>query len=98
MKIGDFNIMNSKCEKLLFINVNCKLTFNSHVSNLFKSARRKINMLARIKPYMSISKRRILMNAFFESQFNCCPLVSMRHSRINNKKMNRLYERCLRIM
>ena len=29
---------------------------------------------------MNISKRRILMNAFFKSQFSYCPLVSMCHS------------------
>ena len=38
------------------------------------------------------------MNAFFKSQFNYCPLVWMCHSRINNTKISRLLERCLRIM
>ena len=38
------------------------------------------------------------MNAFFNSQFNCCPLIWMCHSRENNNKINRLYERCLRII
>ena len=47
---------------------------------------------------MNISKRRILMNAFFKSQFSYCPLVSMCHSRANNDKINKLHERCLRII
>ena len=47
---------------------------------------------------MNISKRRILMNAFFKSQFSYCPLVWMCHSRANNGKINRLHERCLRII
>ena len=38
------------------------------------------------------------MNAFFNSQFNCCPLIWMCHSRENNNKINRLHERCLRII
>ena len=38
------------------------------------------------------------MNAFFKSSFKYCPLVWICHSRINNKKINRLYERCLRII
>ena len=29
-------------------------------------------------PYMEATKNRILMNAFFKSQFNHCPLVGMR--------------------
>ena len=47
---------------------------------------------------MNISKRRILMNAFFKSQFSYCPLVWMYDSRANNGKTNRLHERCLRII
>ena len=47
---------------------------------------------------MRIAKKRILMNAFFTSQFSYCPLVWMCHSRTNNNKINRLHERCLRIV
>ena len=47
---------------------------------------------------MNISKRRILMNSFFNSQFNCCPLVWMFHSRLINDKINRLHERVMRIV
>ena len=46
---------------------------------------------------MNISKRRILMNSFFNSQFNHCPLVWMCHSRLINNKINRLHEKVLRI-
>ena len=38
------------------------------------------------------------MNAFFKSQFSYCSLVWMCHSRANNGKINRLHERCLRII
>ena len=38
------------------------------------------------------------MNAFFKSQFSYCPLAWMCHSRANNGKINRLHERCLRII
>ena len=38
----------------------------------------------------------MLMNPFFKTQFNYCPLIWMCHSRENNKKINWLYERCLR--
>ena len=52
MKIGDFNIVNSECEKL---------TFKSYVSDLGKNSSQKINALARVAPFMSISKRRVLI-------------------------------------
>ena len=38
------------------------------------------------------------MNAFFNSQFNYCPVIWMCHSRALNNKINRLHERCLRII
>ena len=47
---------------------------------------------------MDLQKRKILMNAFFISQFSYCPLVWMFHSRTKNSKINRLHERCLRII
>ena len=36
------------------------------------------------------------MNSFFKTQFNYCPLMWMCDSRENNRKINRLHERCLR--
>ena len=98
MKVDDFNIVNSKCEKPFGVKFDHKLTFNCHVSDLRKNASRKINAPARVAPYMSILKRHILMNAFFKSQFSYCPLVWICHSRINNVKISRLHERCLRII
>ena len=47
---------------------------------------------------MRLPKRCILMNAFFKSQFNYCPAIWMYHSRVLNNKINRLNERCLRII
>ena len=94
VKIGDFEIENSTCEKLLGVHFGNRLTFDYHISGLFKKASKKINALARV---MNLSKRKILMNAFFDSQFKYCPLIWMCHSCTNNRKIDRLHERCLRI-
>ena len=45
---------------------------------------------------MSLEKRRTLMKAFIESQFNYCLLTWMLHSRTLNSKINRIHERALR--
>ena len=74
MKIGDFNIVNSECEKRLSLIKSLLLT--GVYLAIRKNYSQKINALARVEKYISsISKRRILMNAFFKSQFNSCPLV-----------------------
>ena len=38
------------------------------------------------------------MNFFFKSQFNYSPLIWICQGRTNNRKINRLHERCLRII
>ena len=57
-----------------------------------------LQALARIAPYMDLSKRKILMNAFLNWHFSYCPLVWMCHSRSLNNKINGLHERCLRLI
>ena len=47
---------------------------------------------------MNLSKKKKLVSTFFNSQFNYCPLIWMFHSRIINNKINRLHERCLRVL
>ena len=91
-------INNSKSKKLLGVTFDCKLNFNVHLDSVVAKARQKVHLLARIAPYMNISKRKLVMNSFFTSQFNYCPLVWMCHSRLINNKINRLHETCLRII
>ena len=47
---------------------------------------------------MDLSNRRMLLNAFFISQYSYCPLVWLFHSRGKNNKINRIHERCLQII
>ena len=47
---------------------------------------------------MNLQKRKVLMNAFFNTQFIYCPLIWMLHSRQNNNKIKHLHERCLRFI
>ena len=91
-------INNSKFKKLLGVTFDCKLNFNVHLDNVLAKARQKVHVLARIALYMNISKRKWIMNSFFTSQCNYCPLVWMCHSRLINNKINRLHETCLRII
>ena len=72
------------------------LIVDYHISEICKKASRKVCVLATVTSGMSLSKTRSLMNAFFSSQFNYRRLIWMCHSRENNNKINRLYERYLR--
>ena len=80
LRVSEYGIRNSECEKLLGIKFDNKLTFEKHITDICRKASRKIYALARIAPYMDLSKRRMVMNAFFNSQFNYCPLIWMCHN------------------
>ena len=47
---------------------------------------------------MSFDKRRIVMKAFIQSQFNYCSLIRMFYPRPLNNKINCHHERILRIV
>ena len=98
MKTDNIELENTSSEKFLGIIIDSKLNFKEHLEGIIKKASRKVNVLSRTTPYMNLSKRKLLMNSFFTSQFNYCPLVWMCHNRTNNNKINRLHERCLRIV
>ena len=68
------------------------------MENLCKKPEQKLHALARIANYMDISKKRSIMNAFILSQFSYCPLIWMFHSRKLNHRINKIYERALRIV
>ena len=98
IKIENLCIKNSSYEKMLGINFDYKLKFKNHIDEISKKASWKSNALAKIPPYMGIRKRRTLMNAFFKSQFNYCPLIWMCCNRPLNNRTNRLHEWSLRIV
>ena len=98
VKIGQSIVSNNKCMKLLGINIDNNLNFDIQIDEMYKKATRKLNALSRIVSYMSLPKRKIRMNSFFSSAFNYCPLVWMCHSRKNNNRINRIHERCLRLI
>ena len=97
-QIPETVIHNSQSKKLLEVTFDNKSKFEKHINTICQKANRKQNVLARITPYMELTKPHILMNAFFDSQFNYCPLIWMFHSHNLNNKISRLHERCLRVI
>ena len=85
IKVADYTIDNNECEKLLGVKIDANLNVNHDISDLCKKASRKISALAKVTPFMELSKRKLLMNAFFTSQFSYCPFICMGHSRSNNR-------------
>ena len=78
-----------------------KLNLDEHVSDLCKTASKKLQELqaiTRVVNYMTIEQTRIIMEAHINSYFGYCPLVWMFHSRTMNNRINKIHERALRIV
>ena len=98
LKLGDLYINNFLSEKLIGITFDIKLKFNNRIKDICQKASQKINALVRLVPYMGATKKRVIMNTFFKSEFNYCPLVWTCCNRSLNTNINRLHERYLRIV
>ena len=60
-KVGEFDVKNSREEKLLGVKIDTKLSFENHVSSFCKKANQKLHALARVGNFMNLAKRKSLM-------------------------------------
>ena len=57
-------------QELLGTTIDSNLSFEQHVSNIYKKASQKLNALARISSSMDIQKRRAIMKSFITLQLS----------------------------
>ena len=96
--IGNSQVIETYCVKLLGVKIESELTFNKYMETVCKKASQKLNALFRLCALIPFHKRKMLMNAFFDSQFSYSPLVWMFHRRKINTKINNLHYRALRMV
>ena len=67
VKIGKWDVKNSREEKLLGIKIDTKLSYKNHVSSLCRKTSQKLHALARLVNVMDLTKPKSLMKAFITS-------------------------------
>ena len=87
----------SKSVKLLGVEIDFKLTFENHISNICKIVNNKTNAFMRIRSYLNIENAQKIASAYIFSQFNYCDLIWMFCSKTNNQKVVRAHKRALRV-
>ena len=87
--------MASRCEKLLGIHTDIKLTFELYVRSLCIKDSQKLNAFARIAYYLKFEQRKLLLNALIISQFSIMlsSYLDVSQPRFN---INYIHERTLR--
>ena len=91
-------IVSEKHVKVLGVEIDCRLKKFLHISSVCTKATCPLNALARISNYLDVSACRMIYNSFVASNFNYCPLVWHFCGVSNSYKMEKLHERCLRIV
>ena len=84
--------------KLLGIEIDSNLNFNSHIHTLTKRAAGQLNYLCRNKNYLNEEAKKILIESFIMSNFNYCPLVWLFCSAESVRKQEKVQERALRFL
>ena len=75
IEIDGYTAKNSNRKQLPGVQFDDQLKFYFFIEKLCKNANRKLHAVVKVTPHIDLSKKRILMNAFFDSQFNYCPLI-----------------------
>ena len=75
--------------KLLSVQTDAELNFNLHIANIYRSAANQLNAL---------KEKKVLINNYFYSNFNCCPLVWMFSHATSLKKVEALQKMALRFL
>ena len=82
--------------RFLGIQLGDKLNFSLHVSNICKSAANQSSVLIRLNNFLCFEGRRVLINSYFISNFNYCPLVWTFSKATSLKKIENLQKIALR--
>ena len=84
--------------KVLGIDIDDRLTFDGHVSNMCIKAGRQLNALQRLKGSLDKNSRMVIYKSFIMSNFNDCPLVWMFISKTSLSKLENIQKRALRFV
>ena len=96
--VNNSKITSSNEEKLSGISLDTKQNLESHIASICRNAGQKVNTLARLKNYLTLDKRNLLLNSVIKSQFTFCRLIRMFTSHYLNNASNNIHERALRLI
>ena len=90
IEIRNEKISSTLSVKLLGVHIDYKLNFNEHINKMCKSAGNQLNALIRLKSFLGLKEKEVLVNSFIYSNFNYSPLVWM--------EIESLHKRALRFL
>ena len=92
------NVKTSSSVKLLGVHIDDELNFNLHITKVCRSAANQLHALIRLQMFLNFEEKKTLINSYFYSSFNYCPLVWMFSSAKSLNKVESLQKRALRFL
>ena len=92
--------LTSESEKAVrwFLEIDSKLNFDEHITQLCRKSASQLNALCRLKSFLNTNQRKILVNSFIYSNYNYCPLVWHFCSKKSMNKIERIQYRALQFL
>ena len=84
--------------ELFGVQLDGKLNFRPHISNICTSAVNQLNALIRLQRFVSFEEKKILINSYSTANFNYCPLVWRFSNVVSLKKIENLQKRALKFL
>ena len=98
LKIGDKIIKASSSVKLVGVQIHDQLNFNLHISSIRRYVANQLSALIKLKRFSAFEEKKTLINSYFYSNFNYCPLVWIFSSAESLNKVESLQKRTLRFI
>ena len=98
ISIDQKNIKTSSSVKLLGVHRDNKLNVNLHITKISRSVANQLHAPIRLRMFLNFEEKKTLINSYFYSSFNYCPLVWMFSSAKSLNKVESLQKRALRFL
>ena len=82
-------------EKFLGVQIDVELDFSIHIAIICRSAANQLNALIRLRTFSGFEEKKVLINSYFYSNMNYCPLVWMFSHAKSLKNVETLQKRML---
>ena len=98
LQYSDIDISMTTCDKILGIQVDENLTWNSHFNFLSKELSSYMWLLSKVRTYLSTEHRVSFYNAYIKPHLDYCSLIWSNTSNININKISRLQRRSCKLI
>ena len=98
INIQNFELTCEDSVKLLGIEIDYQLNFDTHISTICRKASQQLNIIKRLGPYLNRLNKLTIFHTFILSSFNFCLWAWHFCTEKNSKKIEKVQERALRFV